>query len=519
MKSLSIRPLSWASAASRRLLSSSPAAIVESSAEIEGEKEAPPTKEGEKEFVPLYRRLSALGGAPTGSVFKEMNKWTREGRTTRAPELMKYVKDLRKYRRYKHALELMDWMVKVKGMNMSVANHSIRIDLMSKVKGIEAAEDYFSKLQEPAKKGPTYGALFNCYCFEKMPDKALALHDKMKELDLGSSSLLYNNLMSLYMKLEQPEKVPNIFQEMKANKLKPDTVTYCIVMRSYGSMNDVDSVEKVLHEMEGNKELVIHWNAYSTLASIYITAGDIKKAESALKKLEGLTDNRDREPFHYLISLYASIGNLEDVNRMWKSLKTTFDKCINMSYIIMLQALNKLDNLEELRRVYDEWEAVYVAYDVRPTNVVISGYLRNGMIDEANSLYAKTKEKEGELDLRTCDLFMGYYLKKKEMSSALKWLKVGSGIDKGAEWKFDSEGVSLFLQDFENAKDVNGLEKFCKILKKYGCLDASAYESLIRTYAAAGKSDASLRQRIEEEKIELNPESKKLLDEMCASEQ
>ena len=110
------------------------------------------------------------------------------------------------------AEQLMDWMVKVKGMNMSFTNHAIRIDLISKVKGVEAAEDYFSKLPEPAKLERTYGALFNCYCSEKMLGKALALYEKMKELGFASNNLLHNNLMGLYMKLEQPEKVPILLE-------------------------------------------------------------------------------------------------------------------------------------------------------------------------------------------------------------------------------------------------------------------------------------------------------------------
>lgn len=513
VKKLPIRQFSWASAAARRLCSSSSLAAASETSPTTAEIE-----EKKKEFVPLYRRLSALGGAPAGAVFKTMNKWVREGRPTKAVELMKYVKDLRKYRRYKHALELMDWMVKVKGMNMSYPNHAIRVDLISKVKGTESAEDYFSKLPEAAKQERTYGALFNCYCTEKMLDKALALHQKMKDLGFTSNNLLHNNLMGLYMKLDQPEKVPVILQEMKANNLVPDNVTYCIVMRSYAAMDDIDSVEGVIHEMEEDEEVVIQWNTYSTLASIYISAGHFEKAELALKKLEGLIDSRDQEPFHFLISLYASTGNLEEVNRVWKSLKATFVKCTNMSYLTMLQALNKLDDIEGMKQCYEEWELIYVTYDTRLTNTVLGGYLRKDMLEEAESLYTKTKEKEGELDFRTCELFIDYHLKKDEMGSALKWLEVAPQMVKDAEWKPNPEKVSLFLQWYEKARDVDGVEKFCKILKKLDCLGPSVYESLIHTYAVADRRDPSLRKRIKDEKIELSPKTLELLDKVCASE-
>lgn len=60
----------------------------------------------EKDARSLYRRLSALGGAGEGSVSRVMNKWVREGREARAADLAKYVKELRKYKRHAHALEV-----------------------------------------------------------------------------------------------------------------------------------------------------------------------------------------------------------------------------------------------------------------------------------------------------------------------------------------------------------------------------------------------------------------------------
>ncbi|RRT76375.1 hypothetical protein B296_00004463 [Ensete ventricosum] len=89
-------------AARRRLFTASAAPSPSSSSA-----EATASEVGEKkEWKPLYRRLSALGRAPAGSVTKTLNKWMREGRAVRATQLMKYVKELRKYNRYSHALEV-----------------------------------------------------------------------------------------------------------------------------------------------------------------------------------------------------------------------------------------------------------------------------------------------------------------------------------------------------------------------------------------------------------------------------
>ena len=54
----------------------------------------------------LYRQLSALGGQPHGIMTKTMNKWLREGNTVGSGDVIRFVKELRKYKRFGHALEV-----------------------------------------------------------------------------------------------------------------------------------------------------------------------------------------------------------------------------------------------------------------------------------------------------------------------------------------------------------------------------------------------------------------------------
>lgn len=475
MERLTIRTFPWRSLVAVRLFSS-PA----SSPEIyKGVTATTPRFPAERKADkrPLYRQLSALSRTKDGSVHTIMNNWDAQGNPVEAVQLMKLVKELRKYRKYKHALELVDWMVKVKGMNIPYSNHAVIIDLVHKVKGIEFAENYFANLPDSAKIAQTYGALFSCYCAEKMVDKVTSLYESMKELNFASDTLLHNNLMSFCLKLQQPKKMLTVLQYMKENNIVPDTVTCSILMNGYAAMDDIDSVERIAREMEEDKRFIVHWSAYSNLASIYISVNDFVKAKKALCKLEGLVfDEIDRKPFHFLISLHASARNLEGVERVWKMLKQKFTKLTNTCYYKKLHALDKLNEKEGLKECYEEWESVYDYYDVRLTNVVISCYLRNDMNEEAEMLYTRTKRKIENPDFRTCDLFLDYHLKKNDMNVALQWLEVASDMVQNSEWKLDKEKISLFLKYFDREKDLIGLEKFCEMTKKLSCLEPNDFE-------------------------------------------
>ncbi|MQL89161.1 hypothetical protein Taro_021742 [Colocasia esculenta] len=442
---------------------------------------------------PLYRRLSALGGAPEGSVARTMDEWLKEGKRVRPIEVMKYVKELRKYKRFGQALELMEWMDK-NGIRMTYSNHAIRVDLLLKTKGMDSAEGYFSSLPESAKNHLTYGALLNCYCTEKMAEKASALYEKMKLLNYDSTTLVYNNLMSLYLKLQQPEKIPPLMEEMKAKSISPDTFTYCLLMNSYALLKDINSVERVVSEMEDERGTeMIPWPVYSNLASICISAGLIEKAQSALKMLEATIDMRDRTSFHFLVSLYTRMGNLTEVNRLWKTMKGIFPKIANLSYLVVLQALDRLDDVDSINQCYKEWESLCLHHDIRLTNVVIGAYLRKNMIEEAVSLWEAAMQKGSESNFRTFEMFIDYYLKNLKVELALKCVYAAASKVKKEEWKLDKEKVNAFLKHFEGQMDVDGAEAFYQTLKKLNCLDSEIYNWYLQMQMASRKEDRSLR--------------------------
>ncbi|KAK9104403.1 hypothetical protein Scep_021247 [Stephania cephalantha] len=464
----------------------------------------------------LYKRLLRDGSSET-SVRREVNGFLKSHKRAYKWEVGLSVKKLRERKRYFPALKLAETMAK-RGMNPTVSDQAINLDLIAKARGISAAENYFINLPEASKNHLCYGALLNCYCKELMTEKAEALMEKMKELRFASSSMAYNSLMTLYTKTDQPEKIPSIIQEMKASNVMPDSYTYNVWMRARAAVNDIGGVERVIDEMKRDGRVAEDWTTYSNLASIYVNAGLLDKAEKALKELEKLNAYKDLSAFQFLITLYGRTGNLLEVYRVWRSLKLAFPKMANMSYLNMIQALVKLKDLAGAEKHFKEWESWCLTYDIRVANVLIGAYAKEGRIEEAEALKEQARRRGAKPNAKTWEIFLDHHLKNGDMKSALPCVEnaVSIGRGDGRKWVPPAEVVQTLMSHFEKEKDVDGAEGFIETLKKADeAVGVEVFESLIRTYAAAEKTSPSMLRRLKMEDVEVSHDAKKLLEFIC----
>ncbi|XP_027107962.1 pentatricopeptide repeat-containing protein At4g01990, mitochondrial-like [Coffea arabica] len=433
----------------------------------------------DKPNISLFRKLKELNIGPgsDANVSVVLDEWANESQAKRF-DAARQINFLRSRKHYHLALQLSEWLESSK-IEMNNADRAVQIDLLAKAKGIASAEVYFDGLQGSAKTNKTYGALLNCYCKEKMLDKAVQLFAKMKELNF-TSTLNYNNVMSLYLSSNQPEQVPLLVQELEQNKLKADKYTCNLLINSYASSNDINAAEKVLEKMKKDK-VKYDWFTYGNLATIYVNAGLLPKAKEMIGEMEKFENVRDREFFHMLINLYELMSDLAGVNHVWNSLKSVFPSPSNTSYLIMLLALFKLGDLENLEKYFREWESQCSLYDVRLFNVVLESYLNRNMIGEANALYESMVTKGIDPTLATLNIFTIYHIKNDQIDSALKYLEMGAckTIPEEHRWFPTDETVKLFLEYFEKKNDATRAEKFCNSMKKIGRLDSAVYASLL----------------------------------------
>lgn len=412
----------------------------------------------------------------------------------------------------------MEWM-QTGNIKFEPADYARQLDLLSQVKGISAAENYFNGLPESAKDKSTYGALLSCYCRVKWAIHALDLFEKMDKLHL-LSSIAFNNLMSLYMRLDFPEKVPPLVEEMKNRNIPLSILTYNIWITSYACLKDIEAVERVFEEVRHtNGEVQYDWTTFSNLAVAYVKAGLYEKAESTLKTLEeeiGKMGKRcGRQPFHYLISLYAGTANLVKVHEIWKHLKSTFKITANQSTLAMLEALARLNDVDGYKKIFEEWEATCSTYDKRLPYHAIGFYLKLGMSEEAEEVFHSVLKRYNGNAHWFWKRLMPYYRKIRQLDFALGCLETAIAVVKNNELRPTPGDVNRFMEYFKKESDVNNAEKLCKILKKVDLLDCKAYELLLETYVAASKEAPDMRNRIKDDDIKVSPELEELLQRVC----
>ncbi|XP_057736918.1 pentatricopeptide repeat-containing protein At5g09450, mitochondrial [Arachis stenosperma] len=325
---------------------------------------------------------------PKRSATNIIQKWVLEGNTITASELRDISKDLRRSQRYKHALEISEWMVAHDEYQLSDSDYAVRIDLMTKVFGIDAAERYFEGLPLAAKTTETYTALLHSYAGAKLIEKAEELYQRIKDSNLSFDALTYNELMTLYVSVGQLEKVPLVVEELKQQKVAPDIFTYNLWISSCAATFNVDEVRRILDEMSYGAGSDESWTRYLNLANIYVKVGHLENAASnTLVEAEKRISQRQWITYDFLIILYAGLGNKDKIDQIWKSLRMTNQKMISRNYICVVSSYLMLGHTKEVGEVIDQWKQSTASdFDMLACERIMAAFTDIGLGEIANNL-------------------------------------------------------------------------------------------------------------------------------------
>ncbi|XP_065874288.1 pentatricopeptide repeat-containing protein At2g20710, mitochondrial-like [Euphorbia lathyris] len=372
--------------------------------------------------LPLMRKLSRPVN-PSVSIVPILQQWVDEGKNLNLDELQNSIRVLCKHRRYKHALQISDWMIEKNCYNLSAGDGAIRLGLISRVHGLERAEKYFNSISASLSNYKIYGSLLTCYVNAKQEEKAEALMQKMKDMGFVREQYVYTEMLKLYSQLGKQEKFEALVKEMEEKGIEFNSITYTIRLHAYTACSDIEGMETLLMKMEADPLVKVDFYVYSVAANGYLKAGLLDKASTMLKKSEQLIHRNSRR-FNYevLLKQYAAVGKKADVYRIWELYKQ-MERQFNTGYISMISSLLQLNDLGGAEMIWEEWESKKTLFDIRIPNLMINAYAEKGSLEKAEACMEKIVKREKEPNAISWDNLAVGYLQGGQMPKAVEMIK------------------------------------------------------------------------------------------------
>ncbi|CAH9127210.1 unnamed protein product [Cuscuta epithymum] len=427
----------------------------------------------------IYKRICIAGCSEATSADAVLEQYENEGAKISVPDLLLVIKELRKFKRYKLALQAYEWMMERKDTyHVTTKDTAVHLNLIYQVKGISDAEDYFMNLPKDMKDNLVYASLLNAYVQSEMRGKAESLFDEMKIRNFASTSHPYNVMMTLYMKLKVNDQVERIISEMDSKNIL-DMSSYNIWLTFLGYQGSVEKMEAAFEKMKMDPRVIIHWSTFSIMASMYIQMGEMEKGEDFVRQMENRINVKERTHYHYLVSLYARVGHKEEVYRVWNVYKGNFRRIPNTGYHALISSLLRLDDIKGAENAFDEWMSEITRYDPRIPNLLLSWYLRNGLLDKVESFFAQIVDAGKQPNSSTWEIIAQLHIRRGRVSEALSCLRNSLSAEVYGNWTPRHPTISSFMQLCEQHDDVKSKEELIEMLSEAGRFDREAYMSYI----------------------------------------
>ncbi|KAJ6846428.1 pentatricopeptide repeat-containing protein-like, mitochondrial [Iris pallida] len=457
----------------------------------------------------IYARLMRVVDRRVSVIPMVEQWWAEQGRSVLPKSYIQgLVKQLKRSKRHVHALQISMWMSDQRHFPLSPGDLSDRLNLIYRVHGLEHVENYFNNIPKQKKVYQTYGALLKCYAEEKSVEKAEALFEQMKQLEM-LTSFSYNVLMRLYTDSGQHEKVGTLFQEMNNNGVRPDTFTDYTLLEAYATALNISMMEGVMKRI---KRLHLEdSHKYAIVARAYAKKGLQDKALAALKKSEKLVPGKNgRIAWGFLITMYSDIGNKDEMYRIWNTYRSSSQEASNSVYMCMISGLLKLNDPNAAEALFKEWESQFTYYDMRVPSILISYYCKKGFLRKAKSLLWKTVGSGRTPFANSWARVAAGYFKVNHIPEAVKMMKAAMEAGKPS-WSPSPKNVIKSLEYFGEKKDLRGAEEFVKLVRQLVPLTREVYHCLLRTYSVAGEPLSDVLEQMKEDGFHVDEETNKIL--------
>ncbi|KAJ6735680.1 hypothetical protein OIU85_017951 [Salix viminalis] len=443
---------------------------------------------------------------------RALQNWANNGNKVKLSQLNVISKQLLKSRRYKQALEILQWMENQNDFRLTPGHHALMMELIVKVNGLNRAGEYFERISGSASKKSASLPLLHGYVKERDIVKAESFMIKLSSSGLLVTPHPYNEMMKLYMALSLYEKVPLVIAEMKRNKLCRNVLSYNLWMGAFGEVFEVAKAEMVYMEMVSDENVEVGWSTLASLANVYIKAGFVDKALLVLKDAEMKLSSNGRLGYFFLITLYSSLKNKEGVLRLWEASKAAGGRIPCADYMCVISCLVKAGDLVAAERVFAEWETNCSRYDIRVSNVLLGAYVRNGLMKKAESFHLHTVERGGCPNYKTWEILMEGWVKSQKMDKAIDAMRKAFSVLKleRCDWRPSHSILMAIAEHFEKHGNFEDANHYIKAVHGLGVATLPLYKLLLRMSLKAQRPACDILKMMEKDRIELDDETSAL---------
>ncbi|XP_065855878.1 pentatricopeptide repeat-containing protein At1g80270, mitochondrial-like [Euphorbia lathyris] len=423
-----------------------------------------------------------------------LDKWVEEGKTLDRSVISLAMFSLRKRRMYGKALQLSEWLETSKQLDFIERDYASRLDLISKVRGLQKAEQYLEKVPKSFREEVIYRTLLASCVSAGNLKKAEEVFNKMKDLEFPITVFACNQLLLLYKRLDK-KKIANVLLLMEKESVKPSLFTYKILIDTKGQSNDLTGMDQIVETMkaEGIEPDV---NTLAIMARHYVSGGLKDKAEAILKEMEGGNLKEHRWACKSLLPLYAQLGKVEEVGRVWKACesKPRIDECV-----AAIEAWGKVNKIDEAEAVFERMRTTWKKLNSKQYSALLKVYASHKMLTKGKELIKQMADSGCRIGPLTWDALVKLYVEAGEVE------KADSMLQKAAQQNQMKPMFSSYMSimdQYAKRGDIHNAEKIFHRMRQAGYVARQRqFQALVVTYINAKSPAYGIRDRMKADNI------------------
>ncbi|KAI4367098.1 hypothetical protein MLD38_022870 [Melastoma candidum] len=442
-----------------------------------------------------YRIEKLSTGISVGSAFQQ---WMGEGFPIHRGDIFHAVNRLRKLKKDRQALEMMEWVIRERPYRPNELEYSYLLEFTTRIHGISHGERLFSRVPSEFHTALLYNN-FLIVCLEKGVIRlSLAYMKKMRELDFPISYLVFNRLILLHSSPKRRKIIPKILTQMKADGVPLHVSTYNILMKMEANEHNVERLLKVYGEMR-QRDVEPNEVSYCILALAHVAARLYTAAEAYVEAIEMANTGRNWNTLDILLMLYGYLGKVKELERTWVRLKD-LPHVRDKNYVVAIEAFGRMGDIDRAEGLWNEMKSVWGLDSAIQFNCLMFVYCKHGLIAKASALFREAVAGGIKPDAITYRHLALGCLKAGLHDEALKTMELGSRLPMSRKLTRSTpwlETTLSIMEMFAERGDVDNAEGLFDELSqvKYARYTFVG-NALIRAYVRAKEYNPNLLRRM-----------------------